>query len=164
VAALYRAGRALPLPQQCVSLHDLYSTVVLDVRYIRDVSSSGMLGGRANVVLYSAALATRNDFQLAPSVEWVGFAPNTNPITIADRFLRDCAALTTIDLTPLTNITSVGGNFLKGCTGLTTVDLTPLTKITSIGDRFLARKGWLLGATTCKRPEPNRYHHLPWRP
>jgi len=56
VVARYRLGRTLSLPQQCSSLPALYQTIVfLDLRCIRILETSNMLGGRANLVLRSAA-------------------------------------------------------------------------------------------------------------
>ena len=52
VIARYRSRRALPLPQQSMSLPALYRTVVLDVDCIRKLDSSEIVGERANVVLY----------------------------------------------------------------------------------------------------------------
>ena len=54
--------------------------------------------------------------------------------------LRNCAWLTSIDLTTLSRVVrEVGAYFLDGCTGLTCIDLTPLSRITAIDEGFMRR-------------------------
>jgi len=163
VLAAYRLGRPLPLPQQCTSLPALYRTVVQEVRYIRRLDGSDEVGGRADVMLCSAAPGHQlSSFSLARSVEWVGFAPNPgitsigdvdfdypsvwvvdfrglpNVNTIGENFLYGCGYLTTLHLfAPLSNITGVGSGFLRSCSSLMTIDLGSLSNVTAVGDNFL---------------------------
>jgi len=163
VIARYRSRRALPLPQQCVSLPGLYRTVVLDVKYIRTLYSSDSVGERANVVLSCAAPGPElTSFRLARSVEWISFAHNPAITSIGDDFLQylnwirsvdlsglpnlttvgngmcfRCSGLSCIDLCPLSSITAVGNWFLAGCDGLTSIDLSPLSNTRAIGSQFL---------------------------
>jgi len=135
----YRLGWTLPLPQQCTSLPSLYRTVVRDVRYIRDLDSSGNVVGRANVVLRSATLGYRlSAFKLAPSVAWVGFAPNPDIISIGDAVLYNCL-VQSVDFRGLPNVVTIGDMFLYGCCRLTTIDLSPLSNIRLAGNKFVSR-------------------------
>jgi hypothetical protein len=91
--------------------------------------------------------------------------PPLLPVTILyEGFLRDCAALTSVDLSGFVNVTAISRDFLRdsvsltsldlgaglarvtdipagflcGCTALKSVDLTGFANVTRIGDSFIA--------------------------
>ena len=62
---------------------------------------------------------------------------------IRDSFLRECATLSTVDLSGLNEVTWIGNNFLSDCATLQTVDITGLQAVITIGNYFLADCGRL---------------------
>jgi len=114
VIARHRSSRLLPLTQQNRALPPaLYRTVVLNTRYIRSLDSSGSVGGRANVVLSSAVPGRElPPFHVAPSVERIGFAPNSEVTSIGDDFFRGFVPIRSVNLGGLPNVTRIGHGFL----------------------------------------------------
>ena len=55
-----------------------------------------------------------------------------------DSFLRDCTALTTIDLSGFAGIREVGSSFIRCARALTTLDLGALSNVTALTDNFLS--------------------------
>ena len=61
-----------------------------------------------------------------------------NVTTIGNNFMRDCAALQSMDLAFASKVVSVGSSFMTGCSAIKSIDLSPLGRVISVGNDFMA--------------------------
>lgn len=57
--------------------------------------------------------------------------------SIGGDFLRNCSALTSLDLSAFSNVTSIDKYFLRNCSSLASLDLSAFSNVTSIDTYFL---------------------------